>query len=143
MTTRTTASLPTAHRIDLALALLRVAIGAIFIAHGFQKFFLYTLPGTTQAFTQMGVPLPGLVAPLVATLELLGGVALVAGLLTRPVAGLLALVMLSALVLVHLPAGFLGAGGMEFPLALVAATVALALSGAGRYALDHVLARHQ
>ncbi|ACO46709.1 DoxX family protein [Deinococcus deserti] len=143
MTTQTTTSFPAAHRVDLALTLLRVVIGAIFIAHGFQKFFLYTLPGTTGAFTQMGVPLPGLTAPLVATLELLGGLALVAGFLTRPVAALLAATMLGALVLVHLPAGFLGANGMEFPLALMAATSALALSGAGRYALDHVLSRRQ
>lgn len=141
MTTQTPLSFPAAQRTDLALTLLRVVIGAIFIAHGFQKFFLYTLPGTTGAFTQMGVPLPGLSAPLVATLELLGGAALVAGFLTRPVAALLAVMMLGAVVLVHLPAGFLGANGMEFPLALVAATAALALSGAGRYALDHVLAR--
>lgn len=141
MTTRITPSFPNVHRIDLALLLLRVAVGAIFVAHGFQKFFLYTLPGTTEAFTQMGVPLPGLTAPLVATLELLGGLALVTGFLTRPVAALLALMMLGALVLVHLPAGFLGANGMEYPLALIAATSALALSGAGRYALDHVLAR--
>lgn len=123
-------------RIDLALTLLRLAIGVIFIAHGYQKLFIYTLPGTTASFTQMGVPLAGLVAPAIALLELVGGAALIAGFGTRIVAALLALDMLGALALVHLKAGFFNPNGVEFPLALLAVTVALALTGAGAYALD-------
>lgn len=139
MTTQTVPAAPTASaspRLDLALMLLRVVIGAIFIAHGFQKLFMFTLPGTTGAFADMGVPLPALAAPLVAFVELVGGAALVAGLLTRVVAPLLALNMLGAILLVHLSAGFFGPGGVEFPLALLAASAALALTGAGRYSLD-------
>lgn len=59
MTTRTAP----APNPDLALLLLRLATGLVFVMHGAQKFFTYTLPGTTQAFTQMGVPVPGISAP--------------------------------------------------------------------------------
>lgn len=125
-----------AQKTQLALAILRVLIGVIFVAHGYQKFFEYTLPGTTGAFTQMGIPLAGVVAPLVATIELIGGLALIAGLFTRIAAGLLALNMLGALLLVHIKGGFFAPNGIEFPLALIGATVSLALSGAGAFALD-------
>lgn len=125
-----------AQKTQLALAILRVLIGVIFVAHGYQKFFEYTLPGTTGAFTQMGIPLAGVVAPLVATIELIGGLALIAGLFTRVAAGLLALNMLGALLLVHIKGGFFAPNGIEFPLALIGATVSLALAGAGAFALD-------
>lgn len=117
---------------DLALLLLRLATGLVFVMHGAQKFFTYTLPGTTQAFTQMGVPVPGISAPVVATVELLGGLLLILGVYSRAAGVLLAVNMLVAIALVHLKAGFFNPDGLEFPLVLLAASLAVAFAGPGR-----------
>ncbi|MEX5297283.1 DoxX family protein [Kocuria sp. CPCC 205292] len=126
---------------SLGLTVLRVVLGVTFLLHGWQKFTEWTLAGTQAAFAQMGVPAAELAAPVVAVLELVGGLMLLLGLGTRVVAALLALVMLGALVLVHLPAGFFVAdGGIELVLLLAAASALFALAGAGRWSLDHVIA---
>ncbi|MCU1547129.1 MAG: hypothetical protein JWO29_80, partial [Arthrobacter sp.] len=82
-----------------ALTILRVAIGFIFAAHGWQKFNDFTIAGTQASFAKMGIPLAEIAAPAVATLELVGGIALILGVLARIFAALLALDMLGALVL--------------------------------------------
>ncbi|MCU1533027.1 MAG: hypothetical protein JWO49_2598, partial [Arthrobacter sp.] len=82
-----------------ALTVLRVSIGFIFAAHGWQKFNEFTIAGTQASFTKMGVPAAEIAAPAVATLELVGGIALILGVLARIFAALLALDMLGALVL--------------------------------------------
>ncbi len=139
MSTQTSASATTT-RLDLALAILRLVVGAVFVAHGGQKLFVYGLEGVAGSFGQMGVPAAGLVGPLTAFVEFFGGLALVTGLLTR-LAGLgLALTMLGAILIVHLAGGFFLPSGVEFALALFGGAAALALAGAGRYSLDHVLA---
>ncbi|MCU1433965.1 MAG: hypothetical protein JWR71_690 [Pseudarthrobacter sp.] len=123
-----------------ALTILRVALGFLFAAHGFQKFNEWTIAGTQAAFTQMGVPAANLTAPLVAGLELAGGIALILGVLTRIVAALLAVNMIGALFLVHAAAGvFADKGGYELVLLLGAAALALALTGAGRVSVDRAL----
>ncbi|MET4591957.1 DoxX family protein [Arthrobacter sp. 754] len=123
-----------------ALTVLRVVLGFLFAAHGWQKFNEWTVAGTQAAFAQMGVPAAQISAPLVAGLELAGGIALILGVLTRVVAALLALNMLGALVLVHAAAGvFADKGGYELVLLLAAAALALALTGAGRLSVDRAL----
>ena len=133
---------PTSPRqLDLGLTLLRVVAGIIFAAHGGQKLFVFGLDGVAGSFGQMGVPLAGLVGPLVAFIEFFGGLALVAGLFTR-VAGVgLAAVMLGAKALVHAPAGFFAPSGIEFVLMLFGAAATLAVTGAGRWSLDALLGR--
>lgn len=123
-----------------ALAALRIVLGFLFAAHGWQKFNEWTIAGTQASFAKMGVPAADVMAPAIAVLELAGGVALVLGILTRVVSALLVLDMLGALFLVHAPAGIFAAnGGYELVLLLAAASFALALTGAGRLSLDRAL----
>jgi putative oxidoreductase len=123
-----------------ARTVLRVILGFLFAAHGWQKFNEWTIAGTQAAFGQMGIPVADIAAPIVAGLELGGGIALILGVLTRVVAALLALNMFGALVLVHVSAGvFVEAGGYELVLLLGAAALALALVGPGRISVDRAI----
>ena len=123
-----------------ARAILRIVAGFLFAAHGWQKFNEFTIAGTQAAFAQMGVPAANVAAPVIATLELVGGVALILGVLTRVFAALLGVNMLGALFLVHAPAGiFAATGGYELVLILAAAALVVALVGAGKVSVDRVL----
>ncbi|MEU4574047.1 MULTISPECIES: DoxX family protein [Nonomuraea] len=125
---------------NIALLLARVATGVIFLVHGYQKFATMGIAGTTQFFESIGIPLPGLAAPLVAVLEVVGGIALILG-VGLPVFGtLLALDMVGAIFFAHLQAGFaVGDGGYEYVLALAAASLAIGFTGGGALALDRIL----
>lgn len=126
---------------EIGLTILRVVVGAIFVAHGVQKFFLLGIPAIAGGFAQAGIPMPSLMAPFIALVELLGGLALVAGFLSRPAALGIAFNMLGAMFLVHLPGGFFLPSGIEYTLALLAASVAIILMGPGAFSLDALLAR--
>lgn len=124
-----------------ALSVLRVAVGAVFTAHGAQKLLVYGLAGTAGAFSQIGIPLPTLSAAAATAAELLGGIALVLGLFTRLATLPLLGTMLVALVAVHAKNGFFLPEGGEYVLTLLAALVTIRLAGPGALALDNLMAR--
>ncbi len=127
-------------QISVGLAVLRVAVAAVFINHGRQKLFVYGFAGVTGAFTQMGVPFPGIMGPFIGLLEFFGGIALLLGLLTRLLAVGFVCDMLGAIVLVQLKRGF---SGYELEFMLLGSSLALALTGAGRFSVDAFLAARQ
>ncbi|HSG53742.1 MAG TPA: DoxX family protein [Rheinheimera sp.] len=128
-----------------ALAL-RIPVGIIFAAHGAQKLFGwfggYGLEGTGGWMDSIGLS-PGVVmAFLAGAAEFFGGIALVLGLLTRPAAFALSIAMLVAIFAVHFQNGlFMSNNGYEFGLALLAASVSLMFSGAGKASVDSMLAK--
>ncbi|MFI8193919.1 DoxX family protein [Streptomyces sp. NPDC085946] len=129
---------------DLALLVTRVAVGIVFFAHGWQKLFTNGIDGTAAFFDQAGVPAATASAWFAAVVELAGGTALIVG-LAMPVAGLLLVInMIGAFAFVHAGSGlFVGEGGYELVLVLGAAALSLAVVGAGRFSLDHLLTGRQ
>nr|WP_210491151.1 DoxX family protein [Patulibacter sp. SYSU D01012] len=128
---------------DVGLLALRLVLGAVFVAHGAQKLFGAWggggISGTGQAFEAVGLSPGEPLAALAGTGELVGGVLLALGLLTRLGALSVGTSMVVAIVAMHLPGPFLG--GYELPLALLAAAFAVMLVGPGRLSLDAVLRR--
>jgi putative oxidoreductase len=121
---------------DLALLILRVVLGIIMIYHGWPKVTGFS--GVVEGFGSMGIPLPVLAAAFATIAEVVGGILMIVGALTD-VAGLLfAIDMLGAIVFVHAKNGFSVAdGGFEWPLALMAMALGIALIGPGRFAVGN------
>jgi putative oxidoreductase len=126
---------------ELGLAILRIVTGIVFAVHGYQKFFQMGIPGVTGFFTSLGAPLPHISAIVVSTLELVGGIALILGFMTRLIAIPLAIDILTAIILFHSKNGFFVPKGIEFVMLLMASCIALALAGPGAFAVDGMLAR--
>lgn len=136
---RRDASLPSSS--DLAATVLRVALGAVFLAHAGAKAFIFTLDGTARFFEAHGFP--GWMAGPVFAAELLGGLALLAGLRVRWVALALLPVMLGALKS-HAPQGWMftnAGGGWEYLAFLLLALITQVLLGSGAFAVDGLLSR--
>lgn len=104
---------------------LRLALGAVFMTHGLPK--LLQTPTYAEIFAQIGLPAPTFMALLIGAIEVAGGLLLLVGCSVRLAAGLLALVMLGAIVLVKFAKGFVN--GWEFDMVLMAAALSLVLSG--------------
>ena len=147
---------------DLGLLLLRIASGVILVAHGYPKLFggpgkqphpllASTMgpnypaaversgPGFVAGLERMGVPYPQVAAKASGLTEFGGGLALAAGLLTRPVALATAVNMGVAVYKAHWKNGFYGQGGFEFPLLLGTSALALGLIGPGAISIDAIL----
>ncbi|HVF40578.1 MAG TPA: DoxX family protein [Gemmatimonadaceae bacterium] len=134
-------STPSARQINIGLTILRLAVGAIFIAHGGQKIFIFGFDGVAGSFAKMGIPMAEVVGPFVALVEFFGGWALIAGLLTRIASLGLASTMAVAILQVHMKQGFFNPGGIEFPMSLLGSTLLLAIAGAGAWSLDALIGR--
>lgn len=137
-------SLPVLHRLtDLAPLALRLGVGLVFAVHGWAK-----LTGGPSMFGGMlsglGVGAPEVFAWLITTAELVGGILLLVGLLTRLATLPLIATMVGALVLVKGDMGIIAPGGAPMPgaeldIALLAGLVALLLMGPGRFSADHAV----
>lgn len=129
---------------SIAPLALRIAAGTIFVAYGAQKLFGafggYGLEGTGQWMESIGLTPGYLMALAAGSAEFFGGLLLIAGLFTRPTAIVLAFTMFMAIVTVHLPNGlFMANNGYAFGLSLLAISVSVAFSGAGRLSFDNII----
>jgi putative oxidoreductase len=118
------------------LLVLRLALALIFIYHGYPK-LVHAAPEMREFFVQHG--LPGYFVGLAGILECLGSLLLFLGLFTRPMALLLAMEMGVAIWKVHSAHGVMAVKDYEFPLAVGAASFALATIGAGFISMDHLV----
>ncbi|HYE00776.1 MAG TPA: DoxX family protein [Alphaproteobacteria bacterium] len=118
-----------------AALLLRLALGALLLAHAGLKIFVFTVPGTVQFFQSLGYP--GFFAHLTILGELAGGAALILGVQTR-LAALATLPILVGAAAAHWGNGWLFSaqgGGWEFPAFWIVAHLVQALLGDGAHAL--------
>jgi putative oxidoreductase len=131
---------PSNRQLSVGLVLLRIAVGTIFMLHGKQKLFGMGFAGVTDAFSHMGVPMPGVMGPFVGLLEFFGGIALILGLLTRVFALGFAIDMLVAILLVKLQSGF---SHYELEFLLCMSSAALLFMGGGDFSIDALLRRRK
>ena len=116
---------------------LRVTSGGLFLAHGLLKLLVFTPAGTAGYFDSLG--LPGPLAYVTITAELIGGLALILGVQTRLAALALIPVLLGAAIFAHGSNGWLFSnegGGWEFPVFWAVVNLAIAGLGAGAFALQ-------
>ena len=121
------------------LLVLRLVVGFTFVMHGGQKYFREGFPVVTSDMAKAGIPYPQLAGVVVTFVELVGGAALMVGLATRYAALLIAIEMGVAIWRIHWSYGFFAPRGVELPLALGAAALALALLGPGDVSFDDIL----
>lgn len=125
---------------------LRLIAGLLFTAHGAQKLFAwfggYGLDGTGQWMESIGLSPGYLMALMAGSAEFFGGLLLIVGFLTRPTSFVLAITMIVAIFTVHIDNGlFMSNNGYEFGLALIAISISLLFSGAGKLSLDNLVAQ--
>jgi putative oxidoreductase len=124
------------------LLALRLIVGVIMLVAGWVKLFDFGVGAFAKALAMEGIPLPELFAWGVTLLEVVGGAFLIIGLLSKPLALLLTIDMVMAIVLVTHKIGFLektGKSGMELNLLLIGGLLAILFAGAGSISVDRLL----
>ena len=130
-------------KFEASTLILRLVLGVTFFVHGLVK-FQGGIENIVGWFDSIG--LPGVLAYVVALLEMVGGIALIVGLGSRIVSALLVLLMLGAIVKGKLAVGFLGNGqgaGWELDLALLVMALFIVINDSKMFALDKVLFKGQ
>lgn len=120
---------------DITFMGMRAAIGAVFIAHGVQKFG----PGPAGWFESMGIP--GGLASLVGVAEVGGGILLVLGIVSRISSAWLSILMLAAIFVVKGAANLIGERGTELDVIILAALMVIMIAGPGRVSIAHIIKR--
>ena len=132
------------HRPDIGLLALRVAIGAIFFLHGWTKLVGQREMFVREILNMVGWTMPDIAIWAVTALELIGGLALILGILARWAALALTLEMVLVVLMFHIHQGFFIvavpnvplAYGLEFHLALIGGLICTTLAGPGRWSLS-------
>jgi putative oxidoreductase len=129
---------------DIALLLVRLVLGVVLIAHGWQKLMTKGIDATTEGFAAIGIPAAPVAAVFVIVVEVLGGILVVVGAATALVGVLVALEMLGAVLFVHIGSGvFVSEGGWELAGLVGASALALAAVGSGRLSVDQAVSRRR
>jgi putative oxidoreductase len=126
--------------LPIAESFVRIVIGVMFVMHVSVK--LTAGPGAANVLAKNGLEPAILWAYVIIFLELVGGICLIIGLFTRFFAAALAIEMLIALLIVHLPRGYAASGGgYEYVLLIGAACFLIAIRGGGPYSVDRMIGR--
>ena len=131
---------------DTGLLALRLAVATVFIAHGWGDVFDAGVSNNVENYRDAGIPLPELSAYYTAYLQLVGGTLLALGALSRPLAAGFVIAMAGALIYVHAndPLAIQPDGsGFGFAFMMGAASLALLLTGPGRFSIDHLITSWQ
>ena len=118
---------------DIVIMGLRSALGVIFILHGISKFN----PGFAENLPNMGLPIEMQIP--IALAELVPGILLIVGILSRLSSSLLSIIMLGAIFMIKGASSITGKGGVELDLILLASALVVMIVGPGRISLAHVI----
>lgn len=123
---------------DIALLLLRIGVGVIFIVAGWSK--LSGIEGVQGFFGNIGIPLAGFMAWVVAIVEFVGGIMILLGYKVEAPGILLAIVMLVAIFTVKM-SGDNGFSGMRLEIMLLLASLAIAMMDTGKYSVEAMMSK--
>jgi putative oxidoreductase len=124
----------------LSYPLIRIALGAILIPHGFSKLFFADAVPTSRNFVQFGWAYPLAWAYFIGCVEFFGGILLILGLWTRT-AALAIVIQMAVICFVLRPNWFWGHRGMEYALLMGIVALGIFFRGGGEYSLDAKMKR--